>query len=189
MGVTPHASVEEFFHEVVTDALSRRSLSASAYVEHYLVSLLGEFAHQRITDEPLSVKLAMATSSAERVSALKEVGDTTLYVAGFFADSLERKLINADYYVNLGVAAYNELARRMSASRGAVAVYEELAANFPTFVEVLTLVSQQVNVAGSDVGELYQSWLETRAEWIERRLRAMGVAVAGPEIAGKAIVH
>jgi hypothetical protein len=179
MGVTPHASVEGFFHEVLTDALDRHSVDASEDAECYLVSLLGEFTRQRITDEPLSIKLVATSEPAERVRALKEVGDTSLYVTGFFAESLERKLVKADYYIRLGEAAYGELAGRLAASRGARAVYRELAAKFPSFVEVLAEVASQVNFVGSDVGKLYQKWLATRAEWVERRLRALGMMVPG----------
>jgi hypothetical protein len=181
MGVTPHASVAGFFHEVVTEALGRTSLRVSPSAEHYLVTLLGEFAHQRISDEPLSLKLAAASEPGERVRALKEVGDTSLYVTGFFAESLSRKLVDADYYISLGGAAYAELANRLHASRGARAVYEELAAKFPSFVEVLGEISRQVNFVGSDVVKLYERWLETRSDWIEHRLRSLGMLTLGTD--------
>src|SRR5689334_14540586 len=101
MDVVPHASVEAFFHEVVTDALAAVHLDTSPPAEWYLVSLLGDFTKQRISDEPLAIKLAGAREAepAARVRALKEVGDTSLYVSGFFTESLGRKLIDADYYI------------------------------------------------------------------------------------------
>ena len=51
----------------------------------------------------------------ERVKTLKEVGDISLYVTGFFAESLSRKLVDADYYIGLGRGAYAELAGRLDA--------------------------------------------------------------------------
>ena len=86
MDVTLAASVDEFFHQVVTDALSVVDLDASESASWYLVGLLGEFAHARLTDEPLGMKLAQASEDpGERMRTLKTVGDTSLYVAGFFA--------------------------------------------------------------------------------------------------------
>ena len=41
MDVTLAASVDEFFHEVVTDALSAVSLEASEPASWYLVGMLG----------------------------------------------------------------------------------------------------------------------------------------------------
>lgn len=179
MDITPHASVDEFFHEVVMEALERTSVEATEGTECYLVCLLGEFAKARITDEPLSLKLARApVDPAERVKALKEVGDTTLYVTGFFAASLDRHLVDADYYMSLGEAAYRELARRFSGASSIASIYSELAAKFPRFVDVLNEVRKQVNFASDDIIKLYQQWVETRSDWIEHRLRMMGVLVS-----------
>lgn len=176
MDVTTHASVDEYFHEVIVEALDRTCTTATEGAECYLVTLLGEFTRARLPDEPLSLKLARAQSDpAERVKALKEVGDTTLYMTGFFADSLERGIVDAGYYRNLGEAAYRELANRLQGSSSIGEIYHELAAKFPRFVDVLVEVRKQVNVASGDVVKLYRQWLATRSEWVERRLRALGV--------------
>src|SRR5687768_801299 len=113
MSLTTHSSVEAFFQEILTDALGRQGVEASEPTEFYLVGLLGEYAKARLPDEPLSLRLAESShaDAGERVRALKEVGDTSLYVTGFFADSLQRKLVGVDYYMDLGKAAYRELAR------------------------------------------------------------------------------
>lgn len=185
MDLTTHASVEEYFHEVIVEALDRICVEATESVECYLVSLLGEFTKGRITDEPLALKLARSQSNpAERVKTLKEVGDTTLYVTGFFAASLERKLVDADYYMSLGKAAYRELAHRLSGSSSVGDVYQELSAKFPRFVDVLAEVRKQVDFATKDVVKLYEQWLTTRSEWIERRLRALGVLVGDTRDSG-----
>lgn len=180
MDVTGHASVDEFFHEVLADALGRQQLEVSEPVESYLVGLLGEFTRARITDEPLGLKWLESRSAdpGERVRTLKEVGDTTLYVAGFFAESLERKLFDTDYYIGLGGAAYRELASRLGGS-SIREVYEELAAKFPRFVDVLCEVRGNVELGRADVASLYEQWLRTRSEWIERRLRRLGVLMPG----------
>jgi hypothetical protein len=188
MDITRHSSVAEFFHEAVVDALGNQALETSEFTESYLVGLLGQFAVEPITDEPLAMMLAGVVGPAGRVTALKQVGDTALYVAGFFAESLNRKLVDADYYIELGGAAYRELARRM-ANSSVQAVYEELSAKFPRFVEVLAEVSSQVDFVGSDVGKLYQQWFKTRSEWLERRLRSMGVLIGPAGSDGKVYVQ
>ena len=178
MDVTAHSSVDAFFYEVLSEALDRRQVEISDETGSYLVGLLGEFSRSRITDEPLALKWLESRhgSSGDRVRALKEVGDTTLYVAGFFAESLDRKLVDSEYYISLGEAAYGELARRMGGS-SLRQIYEELAVGFPGFVDVLTEVRGAVDMGSDDVASLYQQWLRTRADWIERRLRRMGVVM------------
>jgi uncharacterized protein YidB (DUF937 family) len=182
MDVTLAASVDEFFHEVVTDALSAVDLDASEPAGWYLVGLLGEFTTARLTDEPLGLKLAAAgRTPGERVRTLKEVGDTSLYIAGFFAESLTRSLVDVDYYVGLGQTAYAQLARSLGTKKSIGEVYEELAAKFPQFVDVLAAVRKRVTIAElnatSDIGRLYEIWLRTRDAWVEKKLKQAGLLV------------
>ena len=182
MDVTLASSVDEFFHEVVTDALTAVDLDASEPAGWYLVGLLGDFTKARLSDEPLGIKLHQAPDDpGERVRTLKQVGDTSLYVAGFFAESLTRSLVDVDYYVGIGQNAYAQLARSLGSHRSIGDVYEELAQKFPKFVDVLAEVRKRVNIAeangSSDVGKLYEIWLRTREDWIEKKLKALGVLV------------
>jgi hypothetical protein len=183
MDVTLAASVDEFFHEVVTDALEAVDLDASEPAGWYLVGLLGDFTKARLTDEPLGMKLAKAGGEGpgERVRNLKQVGDTSLYLAGFFAESLTRSLVDVDYYVGLGQSAYSQLARSLHGAsrtpRSITEVYEELAAKFPRFVDVLAAVRKRIDFATPDLGRLYEIWLRTRDEWVEKKLAAAGVLV------------
>jgi hypothetical protein len=179
MDVCLAASVDEYFHEVVSQALSAVDLEASEPASWYLVGLLGEMTRGRITDEPLGVKLAQpAVDAAERVKTLKQVGDTSLYVAGYFAESLSRSLVDVDYYVGIGQNAYAQLARTFGGAQKALTeVYGELAEKFGRFVDVLTEVRKRSDFATPDIGKLYEMWLRTRDEWIERKLRALGVLV------------
>lgn len=182
MDVTLAASVDEFFHEVVTDALDAVDLDASEPASWYLVGLLGDFTKARLTDEPLGLKLAQPGKDAgERVRNLKQVGDTSLYVAGFFAESLNRSLVDVEYYVGLGQSAYSQLARSLGGGAGGprtiTEVYEELAAKFPGFVDVLAAVRKRVDFATPDLTRLYEIWLRTRDEWVEKKLKAAGLLV------------
>ena len=189
MDVTLATSVDEFFHEVVTDALSVVDLDASESASWYLVGMLGEFAHARLTDEPLGMKLAQAScdpgNPGERVRTLKTVGDTSLYVAGFFAESLNRSLVQVDYYVGIGQNAYAQLSRSLDSRTGATRtiadVYAELADQFPGFVDVLAQVRKQIRLseldASTDVSKLFELWMRSRDEWVEKKLRALGVLV------------
>ncbi len=178
MDVTLAASVDEFFHEVVTDALSAVDLDVSEPASWYLVGLLADFTRTRLTDEPLGVKLVEQSSDpGERVRTLKHVGDTSLYVAGFFAESLTRSLVDVEYYVGLGQSAYSQLARHFYSGKSLAAIYQELAEQFPKFVDVLVQVRKRIDFATPDVGRLYEMWLRTRDEWCEKKLRDAGIIV------------
>lgn len=189
--LTLATTVDEFFHEVVSKALSAKQLSASEPAGWYLVNLLGTLASSQLSDEPLGLKLAQAGErggSGERVKSLKEVGDTSLVLAGFFAESLGRGMVDVDYYVSLGKSAYTQLARQLEAGgrsagqRSITEVYAELASKFPAFVEVLTEVKKHIDFGQSDVVRLYEVWLRTRDEWVENKLREAGLIVGDSRV-------
>lgn len=179
MALTMDPSLTEFFHDRITEAIRNQGLDASTPTECYLVSLLADFTKAPPDDEPLAFKLAQAVGSPdERVRQLKDVGDTSLYVSGFFSDSLQRKLVDVDYYIQMGGAAYCELARYFRGNPHSLVfgeVYDELAAKFPRFVDIFAEVSERTITGNLGLVQLYERWLRTGSEWMERRLRAQGV--------------
>ena len=88
--------------------------------EAYLVELLVTFSATnnlfdkdggRLMGEPLALMLAKASEAPapERARQLRRMGDTALYVSGFFSDSLQRQLVDVDYYASMGGRAYDAL--------------------------------------------------------------------------------
>lgn len=187
MDVTLAVSVDAFFHEMVAEAVGQADLGASEPATWYLVTLLGEFARQPVSREPLGLRLVEPVADgAAHVKRLKEVGDTSLYVAGYFTESLARSLVDVDYYVGLGQSAYHQLARQLSgAALGEV--YAELADKFPAFVDVLMLIRRRVDYSTSDINKLYEIWLRTRDAWVEKKLRQAGVIIGSGDPGTKVI--
>ena len=107
------SSVEAFFRDEVDRAFKTEGLSPGVMVEHYIVHLLAGYAAHPIDSQPLALRLASAVEAPprERRRQLREIGDTSLYVSGFWGDSLEETAIDVDYYIEMGGIAYGELAR------------------------------------------------------------------------------
>jgi len=175
------SNVSEFFHELLSSTIKNQGVDTSEPTESYLVNLLAGFTKQSLDDQPLALKMATAVFSSpdERVRYLKDVGDTSLYVSGFFSESLQRKRVDLDYYIQLGGFAYAQLARYFRGYRHSEvfgAVYDELGAKFPQFVDVLAEISEQTSGSSSQsVVQLYERWLRTGSAWMARRLRQHGV--------------
>ena len=171
-------SAIEYFKELVDGALTRQGIAAGELTAFYVVQLLTGFMQRRIADdaEPLAVKLARALDSggSEQRASLKEIGDVSLFISGFFADSLRRKLVDVDYYVSIGGCAYNVLRRRETDTFSPV--FAELADNFVSFVDVLSEVSER-SACGSnmDLLRLYERWLKTGSARSGRLLVERGV--------------
>lgn len=175
------SSVAEFFHDALTEAIKNQRVDTSEPTECYLVNLLATFAKTPIDDEPLALKLAQAAFSSpdERARHLREVADTSLYMSGFFQEALNRKLVGVEYYIQVGGSAYGELARYFRVYRQSEVfgeVYDELGLKFPKFVDVLAEISERTSVTTDlSLVQLYERWLRTGSEWMERRLREHGV--------------
>jgi hypothetical protein len=175
------STIESFFRDEVDRALRDQGLLAGTLVEHYLVQLLAAYAAQPIDQAPLALKMLAAIEAAPRArrTHLREIGDTSLYVSGFWGDSLNERSVDVGYYIDMGGSAYGELARGGPGWTGDPFgdVFGELASNFPRFVEVLASVSRRTSRCASnqDVVRLYRRWQRTKSRWAAGRLAALGV--------------
>lgn len=186
-----HANINEFFQETVHTALSNQNIRAADHTIHYLVNLLTGFVraealYDRTPDGVMIRPLAMvygdaleAATAAERNLALRRLGDVALFIAGLFADSLNRKVVDVDYYIAMGGNAYGHLSEVMRGSQqGRVfcEVFEELSARFTEFVDVLADVSDRARLGGDqELMRSYELWLRTGSRRAARRLRAAGI--------------
>ena len=157
-------NVEGFFHDEVDRAFRDEGLAPGTLVEHYIVQLLSSYAAQRIKDEPLALRMLAATEAplSERRRQLRDIGDTSLYLSGFWSEHLAGGPVDVEYYIGMGGSAYGELA-----------------ANFVRFVGALALVSRRMAVPASnqDIVRLYRRWRETKSGSAAARLAAMGVVL------------
>jgi len=177
-------SIESFFKDEVERAFKAEGLQVVGATGPYLARLLTTYAAQPIEDRPLGVRFLEAVTAAgprQRRSSLREIGDTSLFLSGYWGDSLGGKLVDVDYYIDLGGMAYSELARDQERDGrdvvGAGAVFSELATHFSRFVEVLMTISRRTTRLRSDrdVVRLYERWLRTKSGWAARRLAEEGV--------------
>jgi hypothetical protein len=181
-------SLEAFFQSEVDRACRDEGIETDRLTEHYLVHLLAAYAAQPIEDRPLAPQLLQAIGAPprERRTALRTIGDTSLFLSGFWGESLGGKLVDVDYYIDMGGIAYGELARGCGGAEPYSAVFQELAAHFVRFVEVLMTISRRTARARNDrdLVRIYERWLQTRSGWAARRLAEAGVMPMAPRGSG-----
>jgi hypothetical protein len=179
---------QEYFHDLVTQALSNQKVRTKPEAEFYLVNLLNQFMHtERLYQKDgeghlqndalaLMFKDALELQRAEEQRAMfRHVGDVSLYVAGFFQDSLSRRLVDVDYYINMGENAYKHVANRVNEMLMR-ALYQELAEKFASFVEVLAEVSDKTGgKTEKDILRIYELWLKTKSERAAKALKEAGI--------------
>ncbi len=181
-------SPREFFREAVSAALSIRRLRIEGETEFYLVDLLSTRLDLRsqpggaaaLADEPLALILARALEGGreQRFQELRRLGDTALFLSGFFSDRLARSPVGERYYVAMGQQAYGTLAGGGLAPRRTEALYEELARRFRDFADLFAEISELSELRSSrGLLRLYQRFLATGSPRLAEQLRARGVAL------------
>jgi len=176
-----------FFYDRVRMARQAQGAEVDDQTEFYLVNLLVDYGRtvrlfevdgRRVDDLPLAIRLLQTRSPAtgDRLRQLKQLADSTLYVLGFFSDSLRRSTVNLGYYLGLGETAYSNLAAATESRlrSGGDCTFRELAEKFPDCVGILNEVAVRTE-SDSDLLALYETWMETGSEYAERRLRALGL--------------
>jgi len=200
--VLPVANLREFFKDELHGALEKQQVAVEDQTEHYVVNLLTAFARSEAFYEstpegrrvkPLVVMLAEALEAScaeDRNRSLQRLGDVSLFVAGFFAQSFARKLIDIDYHIAMGGRAYATLAETLSRGRSRVLgnVFGELAQKFQPLVDALNEVSEtSYTHSDQDILRLYEIWLKTGSRRSYDLLRRLGVEPTSA--GGTALAH
>lgn len=179
----------EFFRGQLLKAMEHQRVSTSAFTEFYLVNLLAAGMRSDALpgpepgyDEvPLALLYVRALEAArpEREQRLRQLGDSALFVSGFFGDSLDRAADHA-YYRAMGCRAYGRLAREASPAMGP-RVFEELEGRFACFADLFSEVSESTRLARpASLVRLYERWLATRSRRAALLLAEQGIHPGSP---------
>lgn len=165
---------KEYFGEVVAEAFSHRKITTFPMAKSYLIGLLQHFidtknlfpseddseTHPKTLAEML-LQASSVDNQSLKTDLLKKLGDSSLYISGFFSDSLNKKIIDVDYYAEMGGLAYSVLASHTREDM-TKAVYQEYSGRFLEFAEVLGYISQKVFIqSDSNLLRLYDQYLKT----------------------------
>lgn len=183
------ANIRSYFQESVVGAMQAQGMQARGETVVYLINLLSHFARadrfyewtpDGYTLRPLAMiygEALYAENEEARNQALRRLGDIALFIAGLFADSLQRQGVDIDYYIAMGGNAYGYLSDRHS-SRAHRPVFEELSQQFTGFVDVLSQVNERETNKDQEILRWYEKWIKTGSKRSAQRLRSLGVDVA-----------
>lgn len=192
-GVSLLINPKEFFREKVSSAIGNQKLELNEEIEFYLVNLLCEFINPEkintvlkeidILETPLALILKKALESPQQedqIRLFKVLGDTSLYVSGYFQDFFNRKTYDIDYYISLGSSAYDNVSSLMRGSLGKdkqlPQIYHCLSHNFPVLVEVLAEVADLLGSSeNANILALYDRWTKNQSERLRKKLKKSGI--------------
>ena len=160
--------------------------------EFYLVRLLNRFivseslyaknSEGELEEQPLVLmyKDALeAEANPSQKALFQNVGDISLYKAGFFQESLHKSKVDLDYYIGMGGLAYQNAAER-SGEKHFRSLFLELSDKFEDFVDVLFDVSEQTTTTKTeqDLLRLYDMWSRTGSARAARALQKAGIKIS-----------
>ena len=161
-----------YFNTVVKEfvAMSKETVSEESifYLSHLLVNRSNI---KNCYPETLAELRFMAIEGTKKqaIEAYRELGDRALFVSGFFRGSLQQRIVNVDYYYNMGSMAYASLLSLMGSP-----FFEELSKRFVFFSEIIRDIALHIRGSNKDLIAVYEEWLRTKDPTLSRRLQRMG---------------
>ena len=140
----------------------------------------------RSAEQTLAELHARASSAApgQRASTYRELGDRSLYLVGYFRESLARRTVGPRYYAEMGAAAYDQVDRVLK-DRFADAfgpVFRELADGFRECVAILDRIRCTQDAEPDSLSRWYEEWLRTGDEDTAELLRRRGLLLPALDV-------
>lgn len=177
-----------YFSDELKSALGKQKISVGPTAVEYVVDLLVKnmlsdnfFVRDeegRLKENVLFDMYAayLQGTPEQRTAALRRLGDISLLVTGFFPDSLNRKLVDIDYYFGMGGAAYKQLSA-LQLTNLARTLFSDLSDKFRYYADALGEVSTKSGLQNnSDLLRLYEKWLMTGSDRLKSLLAEQGIA-------------
>ena len=186
---------EQHFSEAVKEACESRQIKTRPTVEVYLVQLLQHYVDTRNLHIHLQTDsrekppetfaemymTAIGAENPKNRELMRIVADRALYLTGFFGDSLQRKIVDLDYYIEIGSAAYSNLSS-WTREDSLADVYKTFSSRFSDYVGVLSYISEKSQVQSDrDVLRLYDRYLRTGSDLAREKLSELGVLTVPKE--------
>lgn len=148
------SSLQVFFFDHLQD-LNKRSLKPLSQETIYYSSIvmdtfgmsskLYEQVNNRAREKILGIKLMESSQfpREKQKTVLKDIAETSLFICGFFADSFNKKLIDARYYEDLGRIAYTRLNSFSPEVYDVPAFYKMIANHFSEVTLLMSLAAKR----------------------------------------------
>lgn len=110
-----------------------------------------------------------SNSKRERFQNYKHLGDYSLFISGFFTESIDQ-VVGINYYIQMGSQAYEQASICLHKDP-----YQELSGRYSDCVTLMNELSLQRISTSRDVLRLYEAWTSTKNEYTKKKLLKIGV--------------
>lgn len=148
------SNLKGFFFEGLSELNKKSLCPVPESIIYYSSDVLDKFALSqdffetsdgKVREKILGMKLLEAAqlNREEQKKIYKEVGDMSLMVCGYFAESVNKKLVDTHYYAQLGKMAYSHLNNVTPKFFDIPHFYGMVATCFESLTTLMTLLASQ----------------------------------------------
>jgi hypothetical protein len=182
------SDVRDYFALELKTVMEKHKLSARDTSILYLASLLsrhiesdrffcmgpdGKLADTLLSD--LYIQYLQAKTEEKKI-ILQRLGDICLMISGYFAESIQRKVVDLGFYFGMGGLAYRSLSTLVEENEPKE-TFDELSIKFESFSNVLGEMSERSGIqSNKDVLRLYERWITTGSDRLKNILSEKGIA-------------
>ena len=178
-----YQSARELFKELLDKAIANQRAKIDEETRAYVVGMLhGYIENMQIDKRPLALMLkdALEDAGQMRAAKLRKLGDTSLFVSGFFPEILESGPVDSNYYISMGERAYDALGTIVS-RHTKNAVFTEISRKFSNLVDLLNEISERTwATTESGIIKMCDRMTSTGSARLAVILREQGVIVPTP---------
>ncbi|MFI5391607.1 MAG: hypothetical protein ACHQYQ_09615 [Bacteriovoracales bacterium] len=163
-------SLQNYFYKELLELNTHSTPRLPLEAIHYSSLVMEQFENSenyfeksegKLREKILGVKLLeiqnMPLTQAKR--SLKDVGDTALFLCGFFSESLNRKIIDEKYYHDLGKMAYDQLDSLDPP------LYKLISTNFDLLTILMSIVSKKSKLSNESNNYFLISTKKGDGDW------------------------
>jgi hypothetical protein len=178
-------NLKGFFFDGLSELNKKSLCPVPEAVIYYSSDVLDKFAlsqdffetsdEGRVREKILGMKLLEATqfSRDEQKKVYKEVGDMSLMVCGYFSQSVNNKIIDSQYYAQLGKMAFSHLNNVTPTFLDIPSFYGMVATCFESLTTLMTILATKDN-AGTENNLIFKKILKNEPV-SEKEMLASGV--------------
>lgn len=100
-------------------------------------------------------KISEKSNKQEKLHIFKKIGDFSLYLSGFFRESLKKKLVHLSYYKEMGQTAYHYVGQSYPTRLN---VFKELSIEFSNISEILFSLQKKSSLKNQE--KYFLNWPE-----------------------------
>lgn len=155
-GLVLEQSLQTFFFDQLQEINGKSTHPVPGEVIYYSSLVMDKFGESkeyfdikegRVRDKILGIKLleSQQKSRTQQKRELQDIGDTALFLCGYFSESLNSKIIDTRYYQELGQIAYGRLDGLVPEAYEVPAFFKRMSDRFSLLTNMMSIVATRLH--------------------------------------------